>query len=91
MSKSERFERFLQYSLGGLKEDENFEKHLINLLNHPKIDDWCLVDAYYYDYCTIPHEVLKKAGIYRDAYLVYGITKNGEMITKWVDRWAVDA
>jgi len=44
------------------------------------------VDAIYYDYSEIPHDIRKF--VRRDAYLLIGIkSETAEIITKWIDRW----
>lgn len=97
MSESERLQRFKEQHRKFddpdycYKVDEELHDRLILLLNHPEIDKYCLVDAYYYDFSVIPHEIQQSYGFWRDVYLIYGITTKGEMITKWVDRWDLDS
>ena len=50
-----------------------------------------MVDAYYYDFSVIPNAIQDKLQLWRDAYFIYGITTEGEMISKWVDRWDLDS
>jgi hypothetical protein len=71
--------------------DEEFAVRISGLLNHPEIDNHCMVDAYYYDFAVIPRLIQEKLQLWRDAYLIFGITTKGEMISKWVDRWDLDS
>lgn len=47
------------------------------------------VDAFYFDYSVLPDSA-KEHKMYRDSYLLYGVTDKGEVITKWEDRWEFD-
>jgi hypothetical protein len=98
MSNSERMERmtynYSRYNYSreyADKEDVIFEDRIVALLNHPKIDRDCLVDAYYYDYSVIPHIVCEEYNFYRDMYLIYGITNDGQIVSKWVERYDLDS
>lgn len=98
MDDSERLERFKQYICrcdendGDLeKKDQELAERILLLLNDPKIDKYCMVDAYYYDFSVIPRDVQQKLQLWRDAYLIYGINVEGEIISKWVDRWDLDS
>ena len=71
--------------------DREISDRIFSLLNHPQIDDYCMVDAYYYDYSEIPDSIEAEYNLWRDAYLIYGITTQGEMVTKWVDRYDLDS
>lgn len=79
---SERFERHLS---GGSEELDNLlcEK-ILALLDNPQMDNTCFVDAFYYDYCELPQDLQHK--YCRDMYLIFGITLQGEIISKWVER-----
>lgn len=97
MSESERLQRVQQnYCCGedrdsARKKDKELAHRIKALLNHPDILEYSLVDAYYYDYATIPFEILDKEGFYRDMYLIYGITEKGELVSKWVGRYDLDS
>jgi len=95
MSESERVQRIKENryleSHGIDQRDDELALRIRSLLNHPKIDKYCMVDAYYYDFSVIPREIQEKLQLWRDCYLIFGITTEGEMITKWVDRWDLDS
>lgn len=97
MIESERLERWkdnYEWEEGTIyasTQDEEIRIRIAALLNNPKVDEYCLVDAYYYDFSVIPNAVNEKLQLWRDAYMIYGITTDGEMITKWVDRWDLDS
>ena len=97
MQESERLQRLKErcgYSEdrdSAEEDDEKFSERIALLLNHPQIDRYCHVDAYYYDFSVIPRDIQEKLNIWRDAYLIYGITTEGEIISKWVDRWDLDS
>jgi hypothetical protein len=82
MNKSERLERYSQDT------DEEFAAKILTLLNHPNLDKFCMVDAYYYDYSALPEHLKDK--FYRDMYLLYGITRDAEIVSKWIERWDLD-
>lgn len=94
MSESERLQRYrervndIEWAVQG---DDEIEERIRALLNHPAIDKYCMVDAYYYDFSVIPREIQEKLQLWRDCYLIFGITTEGKMITKWVDRWDLDS
>jgi hypothetical protein len=44
------------------------------------------VGAFYFDYSAIPPHFNRV----RDSYLIFGCTHEGEIISKWVDRWDLD-
>ena len=94
MSETERLQRYKE-KRSDLEWAEDVDADLFEriraLLNHPKIDKYCMVDAYYYDFSVIPREIQDKLDLVRDAYLIFGITTEGDMITKWVDRWDLDS
>ncbi|CAB4126706.1 hypothetical protein UFOVP80_50 [uncultured Caudovirales phage] len=71
-------------------EDTDLETRIVQLLNNPNIDEDCFVDCYYYDYCEIPDNILDKYKFFRDMYYLFGITKNGDLIGKWVERYDLD-
>ncbi len=94
MDESERMQRWKDncfMEMADKKEDDTFADRIAALLNHPQIDKYCMVDAYYYDFSAIPRDVQERFQIWRDCYLIFGITTVGEMITKWVDRWDLDS
>lgn len=95
MDDSERIERLKSVCSCELEErrqtDEAFANRIAALLNHPKIDQYCMVDAYYYDFAVIPKGVQKDLDLWRDCYLIYGITIEGEMVSKWVERYDLDS
>jgi hypothetical protein len=73
-------------------EDEVLRKRIFDLLNHPKLDKYSLVDAYYYDFSSIqnlPNEILDSVH-WRDAYLLFGITDDLKVVTKLVERDDLD-
>lgn len=71
--------------------DEIFAERICALLNHADINKFCMVDAKYYDFSEIPHDIYTKLNIYRDMYLIYGITDKCEIISKWVERYDLDS
>lgn len=73
------------------RRDEEFAERIASILNHPQIDKYCMVDAYYYDFSVIPRDIQEKLQLWRDAYLIFGITKEAEIISKWVDRYDLDS
>ena len=98
MSESERVQRLKEHrcyhdsSDGDLyKEDETLANRIMLLLNDPKVDKYCMVDAYYYDFSVIPREVQQRLQIWRDCYFIYGVNVDGEIVSKWVDRWDLDS
>lgn len=93
MDESERLERYRMEhdSAWADEKDAELGARILALLNHPKIDKYCMVDAYYYDFSVIPRGVQEKLDLWRDAYLIFGITTEGEIISKWVDRWDLDS
>lgn len=98
MSESERLQRLKEhrgdydYSNDDLeKKDQELAERIRALLNHPKLDDYCMVDAYYYDFSEIPDELHEKLNLWCDCYLIYGITIEAELVSKWVTRSALDS
>ena len=90
MTRSERLERFSNhYDEDTDQKDEDFRNRIFLLLNDDRLDEWCMVDAYYYDFSALPEHL--KGKFYRDMYLLYGITKECEIITKWVERYDLDS
>lgn len=89
MNESERLQRYIRDKDDEL--DATFAKRIAELLNHPKIDEYCMVDAFYYDYSGIPEEIQEKYDFYRDMYLIFGITTEGEIVSGWVDRYDLDS
>lgn len=93
MDESERLQRYRrQFDKEWADEDDiKLSDRISVLLNHPQIDKYCMVDAYYYDFSVIPRDIQEKLQLWRDAYLIFGITTEGEIISKWVDRWDLDS
>ena len=95
MDDSERIQRMKEnrYFEGyeSRKMDQEFCDRIAALLNHSKIDEHCMVDAYYYDFSVIPRDVKDRLNLWRDCYLIFGITTEGEIVSKWVDRWDLDS
>jgi len=96
MDESERLQRFIQHRFDDVKEfadeiDKELSNRIMLFLNDPKIDKYCMVDAYYYDFSVIPREVQQRLQLWRDTYLIYGINVDGEIVSKWVDRWDLDS
>jgi hypothetical protein len=93
MSESERLQRYRrECELEWVDEnDEILANRILLLLNDPKIDKYCMVDAYYYDFSVIPDKIQEKFNFYRDVYLIYGISEDGEIISKWVERYDLDS
>lgn len=93
MDESERLQRYRrEYEKEMVDEDDvKFSERIAALLNHPAIDKHCMVDAYYYDFSVIPHEIQQKFNFYRDVYLIFGVTTFGEIVSKWVERWDLDS
>lgn len=95
MNESERMLRLTENRYQEFEEadraDRILAERIIALLNHPKIDKHSIVDAFYYDSCEIPDDIQKKLKLWRDQYLVFGITSEATLISKWVDRWDLDS
>lgn len=93
MDESERLQRYRrEYDKERADEDDaKLADRIASLLNHPAIDKHCVVDAYYYDFSVIPHEIQEKFNFYRDVYLIFGVTTFGEIISKWVERYDLDS
>lgn len=97
MDESERLGRFYEnvgYSENkeyAIKFDSNYSERIFKLLNDPRLDKYSMVDAYYYDYSVIPYVILDKYNFYSDQYLIFGITNEAEIISKWVDRYDLDS
>jgi hypothetical protein len=94
MDESERLQRYKEkhYDSEWAEEvDISLADRIAALLNNPKIDKYCMVDASYYDFSVIPRAIQEKLQLGRDAYLIFGITIEGDLITKWVDRWDLDS
>lgn len=92
MDESERLQRYRREKqlLLADENDECLAYRIAALLNHPKIDEFCMVDAFYYDYSIIPDEIQKKFNFSHDVYIIFGITTDGEIISKWIDRYDLD-
>lgn len=90
MDYSERVQRLKYSDKYYHEEDQAFAKRIITLLDDPKVDEDCMVDAYYYDNCVIPHEIQHKFNFIGDMYLIFGITCEGEIVSKWVKRYDLD-
>lgn len=93
MSDSERLQRYKQNIECDDKNetDNEIALRIFALLNNSKLDKYCIVDAYYYDFSVIPQKIQDIYNFYRDVYLIFGITIEGEIISKWVDRWDLDS
>jgi len=93
MDESERLQRYITNSKSQAAEDDDviFANRIAALLNNPKIDKYCMVDAYYYDFSVIPRAIKEVLDLGRDAYLIFGITIDGHIVSKWVDRWDLDS
>ncbi len=95
MDESERMQRIKQHRYDDHEEmdniDKDFSQRIASILNHPKIDKYCMVDAYYYDFSAIPLHIQESLNLWRDHYLIFGITTEGEIVSKWVDRWDLDS
>lgn len=100
MCDSERLQRFKENIFDHIvfsdyydpeKVDERLAERIRALLNNPKIDSYCMVDAYYYDFCEMPDELHEKLNLWCDCYLIYGITIEAQIISKWVSRWDLDS
>lgn len=93
MEESERLDRYRkECTLEWCDEnDAELAKRIKHLLNHPQIDQYCMVDAYYYDFSVIPVCIQEDNNFYRDMYLLFGITTKGEVVTKWVERYDLDS
>jgi hypothetical protein len=89
MDESERLQRYERAEDD--REDRKFSDRIALLLNHPKIDKYCMVDAYYYDFSVIPYEIQQSNNFYRDMYMIFGITTEGQAVTKWVERYDLDS
>ena len=89
MDESERLQRYRD----GRENERDLElaDRIAKLLNHPGINEDCMVDAYYYDFSVIPEKIQVDLQLWRDAYLIFGITNQGEIVSKWVDRWDLDS
>ena len=76
MVESERLQRYREEydKIEADKRDEELSERIMLLLNDPKIDKYCMVDAYYYDFSAIPEAIQAVSYLYRDAYLIFGIT-----------------
>ena len=98
MSESERLQRFKEeiscYDTSDGepdREDKKLAERIRALLNHPKIDSYCMVDAYYYDFSEIPDELHEEIKLWSDCYLIYGITIDAQIVSKWVSQWELDS
>lgn len=84
--RQQRFENSHDLSNWSIQ-DRNFANKIWKLLGARKDiykDD---VDALYFDYSVIPRHL----NLCRDSYLIYGITEEGEFVSKWIDRWTLDS
>jgi|ERR1700677_3403217 len=93
MDESERLQRYGREcnSEYANEHDSKLSERIAKLLNHPKIDEYCMVDAYYYDFSVIPRDIQQKLQLWRDVYLIFGITTEGEIVSKWVGRYDLDS
>lgn len=71
--------------------DSLLAKRISALLNHSQINENCMVDAYYYDFSVIPRGIQEKNNLWRDCYLIFGITIEGELVSKWIYRRDLDS
>ncbi len=90
----ERVERLDQH--GGKcacseRDDEALAKKIWVLLGSRKDLFWKDCDAQYYDFSVIPHEVRENLKLYRDAYMLFGITDEAKFVIRWIDRWEFDS
>lgn len=95
MDETERLQRYKstcgcsENRKDALRYDEEIASRILAFLNDPRLAKYSMVDAYYYDYSELPRNVeVKSCG---DMYLLFGITEEGEVITKWVKRWDLDS
>lgn len=93
MDESERLQRLRQNHYNEDRDvlDEEIARRILLLLDHPKIDKYCMVDAYYYDFSVIPRDIQDRFQLYRDCYIIFGITTEGEVVSKWIDRYDLDS
>jgi hypothetical protein len=93
MNESERLQRYRRECTLECADDNDlkFSDRIAALLNHPQIDKYCMIDAYYYDFSVIPRGIQERLNLWRDTYFIFGITIEGEIVSKWVDRWALDS
>ena len=68
------------------EKDQQLCKKIWVLLGSPNNVYLYNCDALYFDFSVIP----KNAERSRDSYLIFGITDQGEFISKWIDRWELD-
>ena len=71
--------------------DDELCKRIISFINDPRIDSTCFVDAFYYDFSVIPRKIQEELNLWRDQYFVFGISDEGDFISKWVERWDLDS
>lgn len=94
MQETERLERYrrncgdAENKEDADEQDEKFSSRILKLLDDSKLDEYCMGDAYYYDYSVLPESVREK--FHRDMYLIFGITTDGEIVSKWVERDDLD-
>lgn len=90
----ERIERLQERptEIHGWIGDEKLAKKIWGFLGERKDMHYDDVDALYFDYSVIPRHLQgwEKGQFSRDAYMLFGITENGEVITHWIDRWELD-
>ena len=92
MMYSERLERIKPYYNEDVcNDDAALATRIRLLLNNPLVDEGCPVDAYYYDFSAIPRDIQEELNLWRDAYLIYGVTTAGTLVSRWVDRWDLDS
>jgi len=83
-------ERALRYSQGHEDKDDEFSKRIWELLGSREDIFVSDCDAVYFDFSVIPSKVQQELQLWRDHYLIYGVTQQGEFASKWVDRWELD-
>lgn len=92
---SERLQRYRDSAyneeIERINADDEFCKRIIAFINDPRITSSCMVDAYYYDFSVIPQKIQEDLQLWRDQYFVFGISDNGDFISKWVERYDLDS
>jgi len=72
------------------KDDDSLAKRIWELLGSRKDMFWKDCDAQYYDFSVIPHDVKESLKLWRDAYMLFGITDQAKFVVRWIDRWEFD-
>lgn len=63
----------------------------VKCLDHPDLDITCPVEAYLFRYVKIPVPMREKYNLETDSILFFGVTKEGEVVSKWMPFDALDA